>query len=484
MPGMTHWRTVRSTKVIRPAVRRKIGFDQSVAANTMWRVTAPAQPRPSLASFWHDLPREGKLLLSTVAIETLGTGLVLPFGVIYAHEVRGFSLETTGVLLAIPAFVGMAIVGPAGSLIDRLGARRVILPAMVAQMLGNVMLAFATTPALAAVALTLLGVAGGVFWPGFNAMIASVVPSGIRQRYFGINFTLVNLGIGIGGLISGSLVDVHRPGTFVAIYLGNAATFLAPCAMLLGPLRHVTGKVEHEPDTDGGGATTGYLTLLRDKALRPVILLTFLSAFVGYAQMEAGFTAFARVVGEVSPRTIGAAFAVNTATIVILQLVVLQRIEGRRRTRVVLWLCAIWAVSWLALGLSGLVPGTAAATALVIACAGIFALGETLLQPTIPAITNDLSPDHLRGRYNAIMSAAFQGAAIIGPAVAGVMIGARWDLPFIALLIGGCALMAVLALSVERRIPAHANGIAAEPLEPATATDPMPAAVPLLSTDA
>ena len=77
-----------------------------------------------------------------------------------------------------------------------------------------------------------------------------------------------------------------------------------------------------------------------------MLLLTFLSAFVGYAQMEAGFTAFARLVGRVSPGTIGLAFAVNTAVIVLLQLFVLQRIEGRRRTRVILVLCALWAVSW------------------------------------------------------------------------------------------------------------------------------------------
>lgn len=39
------------------------------------------------------------------------------------------------------------------------------------------------------------------------------------------------------------------------------------------------------------------------------------------------------------------AFAANTATIVLLQLLVLQRIEGRRRTRVILVLSAIWAAS-------------------------------------------------------------------------------------------------------------------------------------------
>ncbi len=423
-------------------------------------VISPAPARPTLASFWNDLPREGKFLLSTVAIETLGTGLVLPFGFIYLHEVRAFSIETAGSLLAVPAIVGMAVVGPAGALIDRLGARRIILAGMTAQMLGNVLLAFSATPLTAALALGLLGAAGGVFWPGFNAMIGAVVPSDIRQRYFGINFTLVNLGIGIGGLLAGSIVDVHRPGTFVAIYLGNALSFLAPLAVLLGPLRHVSAKVDHPvSETDGAPIRTSYLDILRDKAMVPVIALTFVSAFVGYAQSTAGFTAYARLVGEVSTRTIGYAFAANTATIVLLQLLVLQRIEGRRRTRVILVLSALWSVSWLMTGLSGVLPGTSAAAVLIIGGSAVFALGETLLQPTIPAITNDLSPDHLRGRYNAVMAGAFQLAAVTGPVVAGVMLGARFNVAFIGMLILGCAVMAVIAFAVERRIPAQANGI-------------------------
>ena len=433
-------------------------------------MTSPAPARPTLASFWNDLPREGKFLLSTVAIETLGTGLVLPFGFIYLHEVRGFTIESAGTLLAVPAIVGMAVVGPAGALIDRLGARRIILAGMTAQMLGNVLLAFATTPQTAALALGLLGAAGGVFWPGFNAMIGAVVPSDIRQRYFGINFTLVNLGIGIGGLLAGSIVDVHRPGTFVAIYLGNAISFLAPLAVLLGPLRLVSGKVDHPvSELDGSPVRTSYLDILRDKAMVPVIALTFLSAFVGYAQSEAGFTAYARLIGQVSTRTIGYAFAANTAVIVLLQLLVLQRIEGRRRTRVILVLSSLWSVFWLMTGLSGLFPGSTTAAVLVIGAMSVFALGETLLQPTIPAITNDLSPDHLRGRYNAVMAGAFQLAAVAGPVVAGVMLGAHLNVAFIGMLILGCGVMALIALAVEHRIPDQANGIrpAVEELSPA-----------------
>jgi MFS family permease len=261
-------------------------------------------------------------------------------------------------------------------------------------------------------------------------------------------------------VLAGSIVDVHRPGTFVAIYLGNALSFLAPFAVLVGPLRHVSGKVARPvTEQDGLPVRASYLEVLRDKAMLPVIALTFLSAFVGYAQTEAGFTAYARLAGAVSTRTIGYAFAANTATIVLLQLLVLQRIEGRRRTRVILVLSAVWAVSWLMTGLCSLSPGSGAAATLVICAMAVFALGETLLQPTIPAITNDLSPDHLRGRYNAVMAGAFQLAAVTGPVVAGVMLGARFNVEFIAMLIAGCALMAFIALAVERRIPDQANGI-------------------------
>ena len=39
---------------------------------------------------------EGRWLLSTVAVQTLGRGLTLPFTIIYLHEVRGISLDLVG----------------------------------------------------------------------------------------------------------------------------------------------------------------------------------------------------------------------------------------------------------------------------------------------------------------------------------------------------------------------------------------------------
>ena len=431
----------------------------------------------SLRLFWSRLSREGRWLLSTVAVQTLGRGLTLPFTVIYLHEVRGFSLDLAGALMSFIAVVALAVTGPGGAITDRVGARKVLLLATTSQLVGCVLLAFATTPWLATLAFVFLGINFGMSWPAFNALIAAVTTGDMRQQYFGINFALVNLGIGVGGIIGGLYADVSQPHTFTVIFLADAASMLVPIALLLGPLRRVTGL--HEAPADADASAGSYLTILRDPAVLWMTALTFIAVFVGYGQMEAGFPAFARQVGEVSTRVIGFSFAVNTAVIVLLQFWVLRRIAGHRRTRVMIVMAAVWALSYVLLGLTGLVPGVVAAVG-VLAFAGVFALGETMLQPTVPAITNDMAPDHLRGRYNAVNAGAFQAGAIGGPLFAGFVLDRGWSTPYVLTMVVGCALIAVLALVVERLVPAAVNGVPDEPvlgIDPATG-DPAPQGTP------
>jgi MFS family permease len=411
-----------------------------------------------MRSFWAALPTEGRWLLSTVAVQTLGRGLTLPFTVIYLHEVRGFDLGLSGALMSLIAISGLVVTGPGGSLTDRYGARAVLLGGLVAMIVGNVVLAFAATPPVAAAALVLIGFNFGVSWPAFNALIAAVVTGDLRQRYFGVNFALVNLGIGVGGIVGGLYVDVSDPGTFTAIFLGDAASALIPMTLLLGPLRHVHGRAEAPEEAIGGT----YREILRQPAVRWLSGVTFLGVFVGYGQFEAGFPGFARQVAEVSTRTIGVAFAVNTAVIVAVQFLVLSRISGRRRTRVMVVMGVVWAVAWLVVGAAGLVPGSAVAALGMLAFMGVFALGETLMQPTIPAIANDLASDHTRGRYNAINAGAFQGGAITGPVVAGLLLDHDLPAVYIGLMVVGCLTICAMAGALERRIPARANGVAEE----------------------
>jgi MFS family permease len=204
-----------------------------------------------------------------------------------------------------------------------------------------------------------------------------------------------------------------------------------------------------------------YADVVRDRAFRRLLVLGFVSSLVGYGQVEGGWTAYANAIARVSTRTIGIAFAANTAVIVTLQVVVLRFIHGRRRTRMLTLQAVLWAASWAILGLAGFVPETGAAAVLVVGAFAVFALGETLMSPTLPAIRNDVAPEHLRGRYNAAAGVAFQLAHIAGPAVAGVLLGAGRGGSFIAMLVGGCVLLAPMTLRLERVLSPQANGVSA-----------------------
>jgi MFS family permease len=415
-----------------------------------------SSPRSGALGFWSDLPRDGRWLLSTVVVQFFGRGLTLPFTIIYLHEVRGFSLGLSGTLMGLIAVVGLLVTGPAGALVDRYGARRVMLTGLFFAVAGYTVLAFATVPAVAAVGLALFGVQLGVGWPSVNALVATIVEGDLRQRYYGVNFALLNLGVGVGGVVGGLVVDVERPETFVMAFLVNAATFVVPVVVLMGPLRHLHGRAERPAD---GGVAEGYLTILR----RPEVLwlsgLGLVAAFVGYGQMEGGFPAFARLVAEVSTQAIGFAFVVNTVVIVVLQFWVMNRVGGRRRTRVLALMAVVWAAAWLLLGGAGVVPGGTAAVVIVLVFHGMFGLGETLMQSVLPSLTNDMAPAHLRGRYNAISSGAFQGGTIAGPVVAGLLLERGLAGGFIGVMVVGCVGIGVMAFAVGRRVTPEVNGV-------------------------
>jgi MFS family permease len=87
----------------------------------------------------------------------------------------------------------------------------------------------------------------------------------------------------------------------------------------------------------------------------------------------------------------------------------------------------------------------------------LFALGETMMSPTIPAIVNDLAPEELRGRYNAVHSLAWSAGHIVGPALAGFLLGRALGEEFFIGLVVACVGVGAYALRLERYLPARAN---------------------------
>lgn len=122
-------------------------------------------------------------------------------------------------------------------------------------------------------------------------------------------------------------------------------------------------------------------------------------------------------------------------------------------------MAVVWAAAWLLLGATGLVPGTVGAIVGVLAFHGIFALGETILQSAMPAVINDMAPDHLRGRYNAAYSAAFQVGNVSGPVAAGFLLEHHLAGGFIGVVVIGCLGVVVALRAMDRRISPEVNGV-------------------------
>jgi MFS family permease len=150
------------------------------------------------------------------------------------------------------------------------------------------------------------------------------------------------------------------------------------------------------------------------------------------------------------------------------QLFVLRFLEGRSRARAMALCATIFAASWAVLAGAG-VAGRHGAAVLaivgVIACSVIFAMGETLISPVMPAITNSLATDALRGRYNAVGSMIFGVSGIVGPVAAGPLIGGGHAAVWVGLVIGGSLVAALLALNLRAHLTPAQDGRVTDPVD-------------------
>ena len=129
-----------------------------------------------------------------------------------------------------------------------------------------------------------------------------------------------------------------------------------------------------------------------------------------------------------------------------------------------LWLAgrvAFWAAGslppWLVIAASGRVDGMLA-TICIVAGLGLFGLGETLWAPVLPALVNELAREELRGRYNALQSMVWTVSSIIGPALAGLLLGTGLAGVWVACVVGGTTVSALLFLRLRRHLSVGEDG--------------------------
>lgn len=417
---------------------------------TLTEPVRPTGPTPTAGPRLRDLDSRVFRIFVGFGFSALGSGLTMPLLYVYLAQVRGFETATVGLLFAWMGVLGFATAPVAGSLIDRLGPRPVMTAGLCIEAAAVIALGHVQSLSQGFWVASAMVVGTASLWPASTSMLTRLVPEDVREKVYGINFMLLNAGLGVGGVVSATLVDVGSVASFQRLYLLDGLSYLAYVVVLLTLPRGTGAAPPPAPAGEVVLAEPSWAVVLQDRTLLRVVAISVLAITFGYAQMEAGLAAYATEVAELPVKVLGWAYGANTAVIVVGQLVALRFIRGRRRTRMLALCAATWSVSWVVIAASDVVPGVLAIAAVVVGL-GLFGLGETLWAPVAPAIVNDLAREDMRGRYNALQGMTWTVGSIVGPAAAGLLIGN--DLPhvWVACVVGGTAVAALLFV----RLAAH-----------------------------
>ncbi|TWG04597.1 Na+/melibiose symporter-like transporter [Streptomyces brevispora] len=384
------------------------------------------------------------------ALSAFGLGFTVPYLYVYVAQVRDLGAGTAGVVLAVFAMAALAVLPFTGRVIDRRGPLPVLVVASVVACLGAVALGFSSQVTAAVLSAAVLGAGTAVMQPALATMLVRCSDTGTRTRAFATQFFLQNLGLGIGGLVGGQIVDTERPASFTLLFLIEAVMFL-----VLGAIS-ATVRMPRVPavaaEAAGAAARGGMRVLLSHRAMVQLCVLGFVLFFACYGQFESGLAAYGTEAAGIKPSTLGIALAANTAVIVVAQFVVLRLVERRRRSRVIAAVGLIWAFAWIVAGYAGLGEGSQTmATAAMISTYALFGLGESMLSPTVAPLVADLAPESMIGQYNSAFALCKQLALAVGPAVGGPM-GASLHGPYIVTFVLFSLGITVLALRLGRRL--------------------------------
>ena len=376
---------------------------------------------------------------------SLGNGIVIPFLVIYLHEVRHIGLGASGAVVAV--LLGIGVVGSplAGRIVDRIGARTTLMTslALLAAGYGGFPFVRHTWQAFGLALVAGAGNAG--FAPSHSSLLAALTSGEQRTTAYALTRVTDNLGFGIGGLVGGLIATTRVPESYDLLFAVDAGTFVAFMGLLL--------FVPHPPRPAATASVGGgYRQVARDHAFLWLLVLTAVLVAAAYAQVATMLPPYVKEHAAVSESGIGAIFFVNTLVLVVAQLPFAKALGGRSRLRALAAAGAMFgATCFGVLAAATWFDGTRAVVVLCLVIV-VFSVAECLHGAVNNPLVADLAPPDLIGRYMALRTSAWQVGFLAGP-VLGSLLLVRSPTALWSGAAGACAIAALGFLLLERRIP-------------------------------
>jgi MFS family permease len=393
--------------------------------------------RPSLTRGWRtDLPRLVLLLQAGNAVSYFGYGLIIPFEIIYLHQIRGFGTATAGFVLAAILGTATLVTPPSGTLLDHFRPKPILIAGNLTSALGYAGFAFVDRP-WQAFACAVVGGAGiGAAGTANQTLLITLVTPEQRAASFALGRVASNLGLGIGATVAGFVIasDQHLR-SFQALYLFDGITYAAFALVVLAMVPNRRAAAAHASALGGG-----FRAVARDRRFLIIIAVNVVLIIVGYTLYSTILPPFAIAHTRVGPAGIGIIKLANTLFIVIAQIPATRVVKRMRRARAFAAASALWVIALLAVLPATLIRSELGATALLAGVAIVFAIGECVHGVVLGPLVADLAPPQLLGRYMSMYALMATAGLALGPAIGGVVLATSPD----AVWWGGALVAAVI----------------------------------------
>jgi MFS family permease len=363
------------------------------------------------------------VLQGGTALNYFGSGLILPFEIIYLHAARGFSTATAGLVLATVMGTAAVVTLPSGALLDRFSAKRILIAGNVVNALGYGGLAFVDRPWQGFVCSAVAGAGFGFVGTAGQVLTLTLIPAEQRAASTALRRVAGNFGLGLGATVAGFMVAAtdHHLRTFQGLYLFDVVTFVVFALVVLVWI----------PDPGLADAPSegvhGFRAVARDRLLLALIAGNLALVLIGGAFFSFILPPFAVAHTPVGAAGIGVVVFINTFFIVVAQVPATRVVARMRRTHALFATSLIFAVGLLAVLLATLTHSALAATTVLAGVAIVIAIAECGQFIVLGPLVAEIAPPHLLGRYMSLYQLSFVVGVALGPAVGGVLLGTSPD---------------------------------------------------------
>ena len=383
--------------------------------------------------------------MTAIGIDAVGSGVWMPVSMIFFLATTDLSLVQVGLALSLASLLSLPVAVLVGQQVDRHGSKRVLQTGNALQAVSFLAYPFVDQVWSVAFVVAISVIGRTAFWGSYSPMVTLISPPGERELWFGFLGALRNAGFAIGGIVAGIALTLDATSLYYAVALLNAVSYVVSFVLLAGVAVDESAERARHRDQGGPGepgeVVGGWATVLRDRGYRWLI-----ASNLGYALTSSALNVAIPVyVVEMLglPGWVSAAvFVINTLMIGVGQGLVVQRMTGAIRARIVALGAVLTAASFLVLW--GAAPlGVVAATTVVLVGAVVYTVGELVAGPVLTTLAAESPPPALRGRYVATYQLSWNVATGVAPLLYAWLLaqgsGTAWlSLTAIALL-GGLA---------------------------------------------